>query len=279
MCINNLSTTNSSWKTYLNCVDNYVNSSGVNAFLSAKGLTRVNNVNGVTDGTGMFSTCTNLTYVNLYNSLDTLSNAVNMFKSSNNITNLIGFGASSKHTFTSLSDISYVFSDTNYTTPIDRRISTSYNGDFIANYAFHTADGYSNAIINLPNATSASLRGTFLNSTTSNVYINAPNVTSVNLYQTFYQSSVSNIYLNLPDSLTPASLANCFNARVLAVPTNIYVRPNSTLNTLFYNAGKATTGLFASAYTWTLDETNTCYYNTTANIYVYYNLTSLPSDL
>lgn len=284
LCINNLSTTNSSWKTYLNCVDNYVNSSGVSAFggataaTSCKGLTRVNNVVGVVDGSSMFQNCTNLTYVNLCNSLDTLSNATNMFSISNNIIDLVGFGTSAKHTFTSLSDFSQIFYATDYITPVDRRISTSYSGEINATYAFRASSGYSNAIINLPNATSAVFRNAFDGSIISNVYINAPSVASANFYSAFKVSSISNIYLNLPDSLSP-TLTNCFIGRVASVMTNIYVRPSSTLNTLFYNAGKAPTGIFTSAYTWTLDETNTCYYNTTANIYVYYNLTSLPSDL
>ena len=34
------------------------------------------------------------------------------------------------------------------------------------------------------------------------------------------------------------------------VRTNIYVKPNGQLNTLFYNGGKATKNLFTTNYAW-----------------------------
>lgn len=281
LCVNNLNTTYSSWKTYLNCVDNYVNSTGYTAFQGATGLTRVNNVTNVSYGYQMFQQCyTNLTYVNLYNSLNTLTNGQHMFYRTNALNNgLIGFDDSSKYDFDVLNNVSYMFSSSTPTiSGVSRRISSKASGSIVATYTFSGSNNFSNIKFNFPNATSIIMDYALQTSNiVSNVYINAPSATSMSFSYTFANSGVSNIYLNI-SNISP-TMSYMFRYKNTSTRTNVYIKNGSTINTLFYNSGTMNSSIFGSSYKWTIDSANTCYYNTTYNIYIYYNLTSLPSDL
>ena len=61
-----------------------------------------------------------------------------------------------------------------------------------------------------------------------------------------------------------ANISSCFYGRSPLNRLNLYVKPDSTWNSVIYNN-------YGAQIDWTLDEENNCYYDQAQNVYVYYN--------
>ena len=110
---------------------------------------------------------------------------------------------------------------------------------------------------------------------------------------TLFNCSNYNQPITIPESVTYANamLSNCksFGSDIMifakningvfnflgsknnSLRVNIYVPPNCTTNTKFYQSSSSTSILGATV-SWTIDNTNKCYYNATRNVYVYYTV-------
>ena len=228
----------------INCSGSTFNtiSNGIKSYLA-----RVNNIENLVDGSGMFRICSALTYANFYKSANTLADMSQMFYGAN-VSPIIGFQENNKIDFPSLTNCYRAFYTFNGSKWDTIRISSKTTSGISFEQCFQSASAIKKVILNIPNSSTVIMTNMFKGCTT-----------------------LTDLYINT--KVTPAMSQYCFNGKTNEVRLNIYIPSGSAINTAFYNSGKSSTSYFPRAMNWTLNSDGS-YYNTTYNYYIYPTLNS-----
>jgi len=233
--------TGSNFGSMINNVNTFKNSNNGTIFQSTS-VKRINNIENLVNGYGMFQSCSALTYANFYKSANTLTNMAQMFSSAN-VSPIIGFQEDNKVDFSSLTNCYGAFTYFNGSKWNTIRISSKTTSDINLTQCFQSASTIKKVILNIPNSSTVTMTNMFKSCTT-----------------------LTDLYINT--KVAPTMTQHCFNGKSTGVRLNIYIPSGSAINTAFYNSGMSSTSYFPQAMNWTLNSDGS-YYNTTYNYYIY----------